>query len=142
MDTTQPKSIYDSLTRGAEAPVYTAEEGAYRSKIINELQMDYKIREQSHMELDDKTYSEYYLINRQQDMAYNPPRKNNSDSRIVSGITHEKDNTILSIITDMNFQPKVRIFDKDNNELEDAGVVLTARLKKTLIEDCFKEKLA
>jgi len=139
-NSTQPKQLYDEEARGSKAPDYTPEEAAYRSKILSELQMDYKIREQSHMELDDKTYSEYYLINRQQDMAYNPPRKNPSDSRIVSGITHEKDNTILSIIDDMNFQPKVRIYDKDDQELEDASVVLTAKLKKALIEDNFKEK--
>lgn len=133
-------SLYDEEKRGSKAPDYTPAEAIYRSKILDMLQMDYVLREQAHMELDDKTYSEYYLINRQQDMAYNPPRKNNSDSRIVSGITHEKDNTILSIIDDMNFQPKVRIFDKDDTELEDAGVVLTARLKKSLIQEGFKVK--
>jgi hypothetical protein len=136
----EPKELYDVQLRGTKAPEYTAAEDAYRSNILNMLQMDYILREQTHMELDDKTYSEYYLINRQQDMAYNPPRKNNSDSRIVSGITHEKDNTILSIIDDMNFLPKVQIFDKDDVELEDAGVVLTARLKKTLIQENFKQK--
>lgn len=140
MDTNKQNNLYDDNKRGSKAPDYTPEESAYRSKILNQLQMDYILREQSHMELDDKTYSEYYLINRQQDMAYNPPRKNNSDSRIVSGITHEKDNTILSIIDDMNFQPKVMIFDKDDTELEDAGIVLTAKLKKSLIQDNFKVK--
>ncbi len=142
MNDTDTKQLYDLQKRGTEAPDYTPEEAAYRSKILNQLQMDYMLREQSHMELDEKTYSEYYLINRQQDMAYNPPRKNNSDSRIVSGITHEKDSTILSIIDDMNFQPKVKIFDKDDNLLEDDSVVLTARLKKILIQDNFKEKLS
>lgn len=139
---TQQKSLYDSRLRNAEVPDYTPEEEKFRSKILNQLQMDYMLREQTHMELDDKTYSQYYLINRQQDMAYNPPRRNRQDSRIVSGITHEKDNTILSILNDMNFQPKVRIYDKDNTELEDAGVVLTARLRKSLIQDDFKKKLS
>ncbi len=142
MNDLDTKQLYDEQKRGTEAPDYTPEEAAYRSKILTQLQMDYVIREQAHMELDDKTYSEYYLINRQQDMAYNPPRKNPSDSRIVSGITHEKDNTILSIIDDMNFQPAVRIYDKDDTLLEDDSVVLTARLKKILIEDNFKEKLS
>lgn len=140
MDTNTQKTLYDTEKRGSEAPNYTAEESAYRSDILTKLQNDYILRESAHQELDDKTYSEYYLINRQQDMAYNPPRRNPQDSRIVSGITHEKDNTILSIIDDMNFQPKVQIFDKDDNELEDAAVVLTAKLKKSLIEDNFKVK--
>lgn len=136
----EAKQLYDEQKRGTKAPVYTAAEAKYRSKLLDMLTMDFQLREQSHMELDDKTYSEYYLINRQQDMAYNPPRRNASDSRIVSGITHEKDNTILQIINDMNFQPKVKIFDKDDTELYDASLVLTARLKKILLQEDFKEK--
>ncbi len=135
-----PKTLYDEQLRGTKAPDYTPAEAKYRSNLLNMLTMDFQLREQSHMELDDKTYSEYYLINRQQDMAYNPPRRNASDSRIVSGITHEKDNTILQIINDMNFQPKVCIYDKDDTELYDAGLVLTARLRKILMEDDFYDK--
>lgn len=140
MDKANPPKLYDEQLRGTKAPDYSPSEAKYRSQLMDWLQMDYMLREQTHMELDDKTYSEYYLINRQQDMAYNPPRRNASDSRIVSGITHEKDNTILQIINDMNFQPKVKIFDKDDTELYDASLLLTARLKKSLIEDDFKEK--
>lgn len=139
--TEDPSQQYDSAeVRGAPAPEYTPTEARYRSRILMKLQTDYVIREQTHMELNDMTYSEYYLINRQQDMAYNPPRKNAADSRIVSGITHEKDNTILSIIDDLNLQPKVRIYDKDDAELSDAAEVLTAYLKKSLIKDNFKQK--
>ncbi len=132
--------LYDEELRGSKTPVYTAKENQYRNDRLNELQLAYMVREQTHMELNDMTYSEYYLINRQQDMAYNPPKKNPTDSRIVSGIIHEKDNTILSILMDMNFQPKVRIFDEDNTEMLDAGTILTARIKKSLIEDNFKQK--
>jgi hypothetical protein len=141
-DPSNPKELYDEQKRGSAAPDYSAAEGKYRSNVLSMLQMDYMLREQTHMELDDKTYSEYYLINRQQDMAYNPPRRNPSDSRIVSGITHEKDSTIVQILADMNFQPKIKIFDKDDTELEDAGTLLTARLKKSLQEDKFTEKLS
>ncbi len=140
IDKANPPQLYNEQMRGTKAPDYSPAEASYRSNLLSMLTMDFQLREQSHMELDDKTYSEYYLINRQQDMAYNPPRRNASDSRIVSGITHEKDNTILQIITDMNLQPKVCIYDKDDTELYDAGLVLTARLKKILLEESFKEK--
>lgn len=134
--------LYDEKDRGAPMPPYTEEQARYRSDVLTKLQYDYVIREQTHMELNDMCYSEYYLRNRQQDFAYNPPRKNPQDSRIVSGITHEKDNTILSILTEMNFQPKVRIYDNNDIELQDAGTVLTAILKKSLIKEKFNEKLA
>lgn len=134
------KQLYDLQKRGSEAPDYSPAETSYRNKVLNRLQQCYTLREGGHMELNDMTYSEYYLINRQQDMAYNPPKKNAADSRIVSGVTHEKDSTILSILTSLNLQPKVRVFDSNDHELVDASTVLTARLKKSLIKDDFKEK--
>ena len=133
--------LYDVAARGTEAPVYTPSENLYRSDILNKLQLAYTIREGTHMELNDMTYSEFYLVNRQADMAYNPPKRNAADTRIALGITHEKDNTILSILTAMNFQPKITVYDNDDNEMTDEGTVLTARLKKSLMEDTFRDKL-
>lgn len=135
-------SLYDTKKRGADAPIYTPAEEKYRSLILSNLQTAYNIREQAHMELNDKTYSQYYLINRQQDLAYNPPKKNASDSRIVTGVIHEKDITIQSIIVDMNLQPKVCFYDQDNGMLQELAQLLTARLKKSLEQENFKEKLA
>lgn len=139
-DTTKVSSLYDTQKRGAVAPDYSDNENKYRSLLLNNLMLAYNIREQFHQELNDKSYSEYYLINRQQDMAYNPPKRNASDSRIVTGVIHEKDNTILSIISDMNLQPKVRIYDKDNKKLDELSNLLTARIKKSLTKENFDEK--
>lgn len=139
-DTTKVSGLYDTQKRGAIAPDYSDNESKYRSLLLNNLMLAYNIREQFHQELNDKSYSEYYLINRQQDMAYNPPKRNASDSRIVTGVIHEKDNTILSIINDMNLQPKVRIYDKDNKKLDELSNLLTARIKKSLTKENFDEK--
>lgn len=138
----EKKTLYDVEKRGAPAPEYTPIESTYRNRIISGLQNSLKIRELNHMELDGKTYWEYYLINRQQDYAYNPPKRSAADVRLNSGVIHEKDSTLQSIVTDMNFQPKVRVFDKDDELLEDVSAVFTAKLKKTLIQDDFKEKLS
>ncbi len=136
------KTLYDVEKRGAPAPEYSPTETAYRSRILSGLQNSYNIRELNHMELDGKTYSEYYLINRQQDFAYNPPKRNAADVRLNSGVIHEKDSTMQSIVMDMNFQPKVMVFDKDDTILQDVSSVFTAKLKKSLIQDRFNEKLA
>lgn len=133
--------LYDVTKRGAVAPDYSDAEARYRAMLLNELQLAYNTREQTHMELNDKSYSEYYLINRQQDMAYNPPKKNASDSRIVTGIIHEKDNTIESLIRDMNLQPKVEVFNHDDTALEDFATFATARLKKSLEKENFSDKI-
>jgi len=141
-NTLDEKQLYDQQKRGAAAPIYSPTEDKYRSDKFTKLSTAYQIRESSHMEFNDMTYSESYLRNRQQDMAYNPPKRNPADSRLVSGITHEKDSTILSILMQMNFQPKIRVFDEDNVELYDASTILTAKLKKTLIKDNFRDKLS
>lgn len=133
-------SLYNTQERGAEPPDYSDAEAKYRSLILNNLQLAYNIREQYHMELNDMSYSQYYLINKQSDMAYNPPKRNASDSRIVTGIVHEKDSTIQQIIVDMNLQPKVCFYDKGDETLETLSQLLTARLKKSLEQENFQEK--
>jgi len=135
-------SLYDVEKRGAPMPDYSDAEVAYRSLLLNNLQIAYMLREGTHMELNDKTYSEYCLINKQQDIAYNPPKTNVSDSRIVTGIIHEKDMTINSIVNDMNLQPKVSFYDKGDATLEELSSLLTARLKRSLEQENFKVKEA
>lgn len=93
------------------------------------------------MELNLLPYSQYDLINFQCDIAYNPPKTNPADSRIVSGLVRQKDKTIISIIQDMNFKPRVLPFDKTDKELVNACQVFTAQLKKTLIKINFKDRL-
>lgn len=93
------------------------------------------------MELNNVPYSQYDLINFQCDLAYNPPRINPGDSRIVSGYVREKDRTITSVIMDMNFMPQVTPFDKNDRQLVDACQIFTARIKKTLIQSNFKDEM-
>lgn len=134
------KQYYNIEKRGSEAPDYSPAEALYRSERLTELQNCYMIREQTHMEINNMSYSEYYLINRQMDIAYNPPKLNPADSRIVSGLVHEKDQTIISVITDMNFQPKVVALDPNDRELNAACKIFTARIKKAQKLDNFKDK--
>lgn len=126
------KELYDKQKMGTEQPDYSEAEEAYRSDLLSQIQLAFATREQPHMEFNDQSYSQAYLKNRQQDMAYNPPKRNRSDTRLTSGIIHEKDNTILSILTSMNFQPRIKVTDKDDIEIPDAGIVLTAKVKKAL----------
>lgn len=142
MDASKKKTLYDIEKRGASAPDYSDAEVQYRNDILNKLQTSYSVREQPHMELNDKTYSEYYLTNRQQDMAYNPPKKNASDSRMVTGTTHEKDNTIQQLIMDMNLVPQIEAYDQEDPEMKDWASFMTAKLKKSLKKEGFKKKVA
>lgn len=140
MDYSKYKSLYDVEKRGSAAPEYSEAELAYRSKILTLLQTSYQTREMPHQELNDKTYSEYYLTNRQQDMAYNPPKKNISDSRLVTGTTHEKDNTVQQLVVDMNLMPQVEAYDSEDPEMKDYATFMTALIKKSLKKEGFKKK--
>jgi len=142
MDPVQHKSLYDEGKRGASAPDYSAIEIKYRNDMINKLTMSYNIREQTHQEFNDKTYAQYYLTNRQQDMAYNPPKKNPSDSRLVTGTTHEKDNTIQQLIMDMNLMPQLEAYDAEDPEMKDWATFCTSLIKKSLKKEGFKKKFA
>lgn len=135
------KSYYDINSRGAQTPDYSPAEALYRADRLAELQNSYVIREQAHMELNNMSYSEYYLINRQMDMAYNPPKVNPADSRLISGLVHEKDQTLISVIMDMNFQPKVKALDPNDRELNFACNIFTAKIKKALLLDNFRDKM-
>lgn len=136
-----PLDLYDLKTRGAVPPEYSRAEQTYRNSVLQGLQLAYNVREQPQMELNDRPYSMAYLINRQQDMAYNPPRLNPTDSRIVTGVTHEKDNTIQQIVVDMNLQPQVCAFDEDDPMMVDFAELATAVLKKSFTKEKFDEKL-
>jgi len=133
--------LYDIKNRGAFPPEYSEAEAKYRTDILQGLQLAYAVREQPQMELNDKTYSMYYLINRQQDMAYNPPKLNPTDSRIVTGVTHEKDNTIEQIIVDMNFQPKFCAFNESDPKMVDFVELATSVVKKSLDKEKFDSKI-
>ena len=93
------------------------------------------------MELNNVPYSEYDLVNFQCDLAFNPPKQNPGDSRIVSGYVREKDQTIISVIMDMNFMPELVPFDKNDRQAVDACQIFTARIKKTLLQCNFRDEM-
>jgi len=115
---------------------YTEEEKAYRQNLIQELCLARDEREQSHAEFDDMTYSEYYDSNKKADLSYIPPKKNKSDKRIVTGITHEKDNTLLSLLLNLELQPRITAFDESDLLLAELGENVEDLVKKSReIED-------
>lgn len=138
---TEIQSYYDINKRGVKSPDYSPVEATYRSERLTELNNAYIIREQNHMELNLLPYSQYDLINFQCDLAYNPPKTNPADSRIVSGLVRQKDKTLVSVIQDMNFQPKVQPFDRQNKLLTNVTQIFTAKLKKTLLQINFKDQM-
>lgn len=133
-------SYYNLANRGTEAPKYSLAEARYRSARLMELQSCFVIREQKHQELNMSSYSQYDLVNFQCDLAFNPPKTNPADSRIVSGYVREKDLTITSVIMNMNFKPQVVPYDKTNKLVVEACQIFTAKIKQVLKQCNFEDQ--
>ena len=73
------------------------------------------------VEFDDLTFFQQYEENRKADLAYNRPIDETVDFRVTTGLTREKDTTLLSTLTSMNYQPNITAFDKDNSLIAGLG---------------------
>lgn len=90
---------------------YTPQEIKVRDELIKVCTAARDERERPHAEFDDMTYLQYYDTNKKADMSYIPPKKNKDDKRIVTGITREKDSTLLSSLLAYNFKSDITAYD-------------------------------
>lgn len=114
-----------------KAPELTEAEKIARSTDIANLVQMRADRDQKHPELDDMTYIQYYESNRKKDLSYLKPKENKQDIRISTGLTREKDTTLLSTMLNMNFVPDVTAFDKDDMVVQELGDNLADLVKKS-----------
>lgn len=121
--------------------VYSDKERALRNKIMQLAWDSYSWRENPHPQFDGMSYLMYHETNEKADNAYIPPKKNKIDKRVVSGVTRQKDNTLVSVMLGMNFKERVRVFDEDDQEMLDMGYVYTDLLKKAQELDKLDDKL-
>lgn len=114
-----------------EQPKLTDIEREARNNHISLLAQMRTDRDKSHPELDGMTWVEYYESNRKKDLSYLPPKKNKQDVRISSGLTREKDTTLVSTALGMNFVPDVTAFDKDDLMVNELGDNMSDLVKKS-----------
>ncbi len=120
-------------------PSLTETELYERSFDLNKLFAISQIRESPHPQFDGMGYMKYNETNEMADISYIVPKKNKFDTRVTSGITHEKDSSILSLIENFKFEPQVTIFYKDK-ELPELSTSCSAWLRKTRELDNYDEK--
>ena len=96
-------------------------------------------RESAQPQFDGMGYSMYNETNEMADMSYLAPKKNKGDSRITTGITHEKDSSLTSFFLNLNFEGNVRVFKKDK-ELLELGTALTKLVRKSREEEFYDDK--
>lgn len=129
MDKTQ--TIKPLIPKEIKNPVLSQGELESRNHDIMVMQSMRNDRDRPHPELDGMTTIEYYESNRKKDLSYLPPKKNKQDVRISSGLTREKDTTLLSTMLDMNFVPSITAFDKDDLIVNELGDNIGDLVKKT-----------
>ena len=112
-------------------PEYSEEEQQYRSFLMMRLQEAKSQRDQAYPEFNDMTYINYWLSNARAANSYIRPKVNKGDTRVVSGTTEEKGNTILAAALNNNFEVNVLAFDKYNLPLVETGKVAENMIKKT-----------
>lgn len=136
MTSNDPAKMQDS---DIEPPKLTEEELTERSFDLNKLFAISQVRESPHPQFDGMGYMKYNETNEMADISYIVPKKNKFDTRVTSGITHEKDSSILSLIENFKFEPQLTIFYKDK-EMPELSTSMTAWLRKTRDLDHYDEK--
>lgn len=121
------------------APELSQPEIAERSFDLYRLFQISQVRESALPQFDGMGYTQYNETNEKADISYLAPKKNRGDSRITTGITHEKDSSLTSFFLNMNFEGNVRIFYKDK-ELLEMGTSLTKLVRKSREQEFYDNK--
>lgn len=135
-DKTDPRSPYYT-----PAPKLSEEQNLERAFDMMRLYSIAQVRESPWPQFDGMGYMKYNETNEMADISFMPPKKNKGDTRITSGITHEKDSSLVSFYLNLNFEGDVRLFYK-NKELYDMGTTLTKIVRKSREEEEYDRKRA
>lgn len=120
--------------------IYTeAEKLAYRDLMREVSQMRDNLRRPL-IEFDDKTFLQAYEENRKADLGYNVEVDETTDFRVTTGLTREKDTTILSTLLNFNLQPNITAFDRDNSIISQLGSETEDLVKKSREIENYTEK--
>ena len=97
-------------------------------------------REQVRDEFDGMTYEQTYLSNKRAAMSYLTPKKNDDEVRVNTGTTEKRIELVLNEMLALNLQGDIDAFDKDDNYLQDVGVILTDIVTRTKQIEKAKDK--
>jgi hypothetical protein len=135
----QSISQNDGATGLVEMPNLSPKELKERSFDLYRLFQISQVRESAHPQFDGMGYSRYNESNEMADISYLAPKVNKGDSRITTGITHEKDSSLVSFFLNLNFEGTVRVFYKDKENI-DIGSALTKLVRKSREEEQYDRK--
>lgn len=97
-------------------------------------------RNSLHRELNDMDYQTYYDSNLRAANSYIAPKKNPEDTRVVTGTTEEKENTLIAAILNYNLEPNILAFDKEMMEVDELGRNFEDLVRKSRQIENYDEK--
>jgi len=125
------KSVLLDKDTQTEAVPYTPEETVYMGRILSRLVTAKVARDTPKTEFNGKTYLDWHRNNEEIANTTILTTEANKDLPIYSGTVEQKLLTILAEINRLNLTGETRVFDKENNELQELGMVITDIVHKT-----------
>lgn len=126
-----PKSILLAKQTPIESVPYTAQETEYIGKILSRIISAKIARDSVKIEFSNMTYLQYFKNNEAIANTTIIRTEENKDLAIYSGTVEQKLLSILSEVNRLNLTGEIRVFDKENNELQELGVAITDIVHKT-----------
>jgi len=101
---------------------------AFYTKRFNKARDD---RNKARPEFDGLSYEYDYELNKRAAYSYLPPKKNDDEVRVVTGVTEKKVEVVWNELIATNFQPEILAYDKDDNEMVNLGVDVADIISRT-----------
>ena len=95
-------------------PDYTDAEREYIKKWQNLLNIMVTERGAKRDQFNGMTWDQWDNMMIKADLSYIPPAKNKGDTRIVTGMTRQKDSTLLSTALSYEFEPDCTAYDEND----------------------------
>ena len=130
LNRTSTKSLYDNKTiELSEA------EKQYHNDVIPLLRQMRDNRDKARKEWNDMRYPDWLNMCREVELAYVPPKANDDEIQLNSGLTRQKISTEVDVVLTQNFETRAKAFDKDDVFIDHLGDVLSdMKLKADQIE--------
>lgn len=138
----EPKSVLLQKDIETPAPKYSSDEMSFMGRVLYRMLNAKIARDSVKTEFNGMTYLQWFRNNEIIANTTIVRDETNKDLAIYSGTVEQKLLTILAEINRLNLTGEVRVFDKEDNELQELGVAITDIVHKTEeIEEDQEKKL-
>lgn len=111
--------------------IYSEEDAKYRSELIRQIEYARIQREMPRRFWDDMTFTQYYIANQNAANTYLQKKKNKNETRVNTGTTEKKIETVLNELLALNVKSKIYAFDQKDKMDYDFSRCATNLVRRT-----------